>query len=97
MPETRTSERGNVFDSALLRDFIQHALDHAAVEQDVMTLLHGHVVGGRYHPSVVADSLRPLIDEILDTATAADWNRIALDLIADARQALQPTVNASTR
>jgi hypothetical protein len=96
MPETRTSEQGNVFESALLRDFISHALDHDAVEQDVMSLLHEHLVGGRYHPSVVADSLRPMIDEILDTATTADWNRIAADLIGEAREALQPTEETTT-
>lgn len=51
-------------------------------------MLYDHVVGGRYHPSVVAESPRPLIDEVLDTATAQDWQRIADDLIAEARQSL---------
>lgn len=96
MPDMRTSERGNVFDSTLIHAFIRHALDHDAVEQDVMSLLHEHVVGGRYHPSVVADSLRPMIDEILDTATTADWNRVAADLITEAREALQPTEETAT-
>jgi hypothetical protein len=91
VPETRTSEQGNVFASELLRDFIRAALSHDAVEPEVMALLHQHVFGGRYHPSVVAESLRPMIDEIPNTATTGDWNRVATDLIAEARQALRPT------
>lgn len=87
-PETRTSEQGTRSSSATLRDFIHAALHHDAVADTVVDLLHDHVVGGRYHPSVVAESLRPLIDEVLNTATTADWQRVADELIEDARQAL---------
>lgn len=55
-------------------------------------MLYDHIVCGRYHPSVIAESLRPLIDEALSTATVQDWQRVADDLIADARQ----TVAADT-
>lgn len=47
-------------------------------------MLHDHMVGGRYHPTVIAESLRPLIDEVLNTATAHDWQRVADGLIVDA-------------
>jgi hypothetical protein len=90
--ETRTSEQGNTFSSALLRSFIETALQHDAVNDAVTEMLYDQVVCGRYHPSVIVESLRPLIDDVLNTATAHDWQRIADDLIADARQ----TVAAGT-
>jgi hypothetical protein len=60
-------------------------------------MLNDHVVGGRCHPSVVAEALRPMIDEILNTATNEDWNRIAADLIVEAREALHPIEDNSAR
>lgn len=83
-PEARISEQGNTFSPALLRSFIEIALQHDAVNDTVTDMLHDHVVGGRYHPSVIAESLRPLIDEVLNTATTDDWQRVADNLIAEA-------------
>ena len=82
--ETRTSEQGNDFDVALLIDFVQAALDHDAVADEIVSMLDEHVRKG-YHPSLFAASLRPKIDEVLSTLTTADWDRIANDLLADAR------------
>ena len=45
-----------------------------------------HVVHGRMHPSVVASSLPAYIEEVLQTATVEDWQAVADDLIADARE-----------
>lgn len=59
--ETRTTEQGNTIDASLLRDFILHAFNHDAVQDAVTGLLFEHVVEGRYHPSVVANSLKPII------------------------------------
>ncbi|MGH3260537.1 MAG: hypothetical protein ACRDNS_00935, partial [Trebonia sp.] len=59
------------------------------VQDEVNDLLIEHVVKGRFHPSVVADSLRPIIDELLNTMTRADWQLVADQLINDARQVLR--------
>jgi hypothetical protein len=84
--DKRISEQGNTFDASLIRDFIVAALDHDAASDAVTDLLFEHVVAGRYHPSVVADSLRPIIDEILETATCEDWQGAADRLIEEARE-----------
>lgn len=93
--ETRTSEQGRTFDAGLIRGFIHEALAYDAAADTVNDLLFEHVVEGRYHPSVVADSLRSYIDEILNTATREDWGRIAAELIADARESLEPAQPAA--
>jgi len=82
--ETRTSEQGSVFDLALLIDFVHVALNHDAVADEIISMLDEHVRKS-YHPSLLAASLRPKIDEVLSTLTANDWDRIANDLLADAR------------
>jgi hypothetical protein len=86
--EERATEQGNVFDAALVRSFIHAALAHDAVADHVHELLYDHVAERRFHPSVVAASLRPIITEVLDAATAADWQTVADELAADARDAL---------
>jgi len=86
--EHRTSEQGNAFDAAILRDFIRHALNHDAIADAVHDLLYDHVARRRYHPSVVTASLRPLIDEALNTATADDWTHVTRQLTAEAQEAL---------
>lgn len=48
-------------------------------------LIFEHVVGGRFHRTVVADSLPAFVNEILETATVADWQAVADNLIAEAR------------
>jgi len=88
--DSRTSKKGRTFDAGLIRSFIHEALAHDAIADTINELLFGHVVEGRYHPSVIADSLRPYIDEILNTATREDWNAVAGELIADARETLEP-------
>lgn len=84
--EVRTTEQGNTISVDLLRDFILHALSHDAAQDRVNDLLFEHVVNGRFHPSVVAESLRPTIDEILEVATRADWQGVADQLIDMARE-----------
>ncbi len=73
--------------SATLRGFLYAALHNDVIVDAVNDLLFDHVVGGHHHPSVVVGSLRPLIDEVLDTATVADWQHVADDLVEEARQA----------
>jgi hypothetical protein len=91
----RTSEQGATFDATLIQGFILNALSDDAVIDRVNDLLFEHVVEGRYHPSVIAESLRPIIDEILQTATFEDWSAVAGQLAADARETLGDTADAA--
>jgi hypothetical protein len=70
----------------LVRDFIVAALDHDAARDAVDELLFDHVVAGHLHSSVVAASLRPIVEEIIGAATPDDWQAITDELIADARE-----------
>ncbi len=92
--EQRTSEQGTTFDATLIQSFIRNALSDDAVSESVNDLLLDHVVRGKYHPSVIAESLRPIIEEVLETATFADWSTVADGLIADARETLADTAAA---
>jgi uncharacterized protein YgfB (UPF0149 family) len=86
--EARTSEQGNAFDAATIRGFLLTALSQDAVIDGLNDLLFEHVKEGRYHPSVIANSLRPMIEEILETAEHEDWQFVADTLIAQARETL---------
>jgi hypothetical protein len=86
--EKRTSEQGTVFDRSSVRGFLLMALGHDAVIDRVNDLLFEHVMEGKYHPSVVAASLEPIIDEVLGVATFEDWDWVARALAADACEAL---------
>ena len=83
--DMRRTEQGNLIDAETLRGFARAALSLDAVQDKVNDLLFDHVVGGRFHPSVVAESLPSMIDELLDTMTRADWQLVADELIRDAR------------
>lgn len=84
--EERVSEQGNRIDVAVLRAFLRRTLGDDAVADPVNELLFEHVVAGRYHPSVIAESLPSFITEILGAATRADWQAVADELIAEARE-----------
>lgn len=85
--EQRVTEQGNTIEVAMLRRFLKRALEDDAVADPVNDLLFDHVVAGRYHPSVVAESLPGYINEILGAATREDWQALADELIAEAREA----------
>ena len=87
--EKRTSEQGTVFDVALVRNFLLTALEHDAVTDRVHDLIFEHVMERKYHPSVVATSLEPIIAEVLGIATFEDWDWIARTFIAQACEALE--------
>lgn len=59
-----------------VHDFIRCALMHDAIAGQVFELLYEHIVGGRYHPSVIAASLKPFIDDVLGAATEEDWRTV---------------------
>lgn len=84
--EERVTEQGNRIDITVLRSFLKRALEDDAVADPVNELLFEHVVAGRYHPSVVAESLPSYINEILGAATREDWQAVADELIAEARE-----------
>lgn len=82
----RATEQGHRIDVSVLRGFLKRALADDAVADSVNDLLFEHVVAGRYHPSVVAESLPSYINEILGAATREDWQVVADELIAEARE-----------
>lgn len=84
----RTTRRGDRIEVDLVHDFIRCALTHDAIADPVFELLYEHVVGGRYHPSVVTSFLKPFIDEVLDAATDEDWQTVGDELADDARKVL---------
>lgn len=84
-PERRTVS-GDGIDAALLRGFLRRALADEALVDPVNDLLLDHVVGGRFHRSVLAGELSRQIGEVLEAATAEDWQAVADDLIAEARE-----------
>jgi hypothetical protein len=86
--ETRTSEQGDVFYVPAVRDFLLRALDHDIVVDHVHELLFEHVMESKYHPSVIAENLKPMINEVLGVATFEDWTWVAQALTADACEAL---------
>ena len=88
MADMRTTGQGDTISVDLLRSFITMALEHDAVRDSIDDLMYEHVVGGRYHPTIVTGSLKGFITEVLDAATTEDWRAIGEQLIADARAAL---------
>jgi hypothetical protein len=84
-PERRTAS-GEGIDTALLRGFLKRALGDDALVDRVNDLLFDHVVGGRCHPSVVAEELSRQIGEVVFAARHEDWQAVADDLIAEARE-----------
>jgi len=87
-PEVRESEYGSKIDVTLIRAFLRSALGDDAVVDKVNSLIFDHVAGGMYHRTVVASSLPGFINEILETATEADWQAVADDLIAEGHDLL---------
>jgi hypothetical protein len=88
MAAMRTTAQGNQIEVDLVHDFIRCALTHDAIAEPVFEVICEHVVGGRYHPSVVAAALKPFIDEVLGAATHEDWRTVGDELIEDARTML---------
>ncbi len=86
--DQRTSPRDNTYEASDVRAFITAALATDPAVERVYELLHEHVEEGRYHPTVVAETLKVYIQDIVESATHADWTSIASQLITDARETL---------
>lgn len=84
-PERRTAS-GERIAIALLRGFLKRALGDEALVDRVNDLLFDHVVGGRLHTSVVIEVLSRQIGEIVSAARYEDWQAVADELIAEARE-----------
>lgn len=84
--EERETEQGNRIDVAMLRGFLKRALEDDAVADPVNELLFECVVVGHLHSSVIAETLPSYISEILGAATREDWQAVADELIAEARE-----------
>lgn len=82
----RRTEQGDSIDIEQLRRFLKRALADDAVADKVDELLFAHVVEGRYHPSVVAETLPGLLGEVISAARPEDWQAITDELIAEARE-----------
>ncbi len=59
------------------RRFLMAALAHDAADDAVTELLFDHVVRGRCHWTVVANSLEPILGEVAAVAEEADWIAVA--------------------
>lgn len=70
----------------MLRAFLKRTLGDDALADPVNELLFEYVVVGHLHRSVVAETLPSYIAEILNAATREDWQAVADELIAEARE-----------
>lgn len=87
-PEVRESEYGSKIDVTLIRAFCGQRSATTLSQTKVNSLIFDHVAGAMYHRTVVASSLPRYVNEILETATEADWQAVADDLIAGGRELL---------
>jgi aminoglycoside/choline kinase family phosphotransferase len=86
-PPHRVTANGEKIAVDLLRAFLKRTLEDDAVADPVNDLLFDHIVAGRLHPSVVAENLPTHINATLSAATREDWQAVADELIAEAREA----------
>ncbi len=84
--EQRRTEQGEPIGVPALRCFLMRTLADDALADKVNALLFEHVVEGRYHPSVVAESLPGFLNDIIASAGMRDWQAIADELIVEARE-----------
>ena len=66
--DQRRTEQGELIGVRTLRGFLKRVLADDAVADKVDELLFEHVVAGRYHPSVVAESLPGFLNDIIASA-----------------------------
>lgn len=79
---------GETITASLVRDFILAALRHDAIQDVLSEQLFDLLARGDVNADAFAATLRPMIEEILDVATAEDLRSVAVCLIDDARAAM---------
>lgn len=89
------SEWGGEIPTHIARDFIYTAVRHPAVAAFVTEYVFDGIRDGEGLCDI-AEALRVAIDEILNAAAAEDWERVGRDLIAWARNFLEPAPAAPT-
>lgn len=87
--ETRRGEWGSEFPADLVRDFVHGALRHSAAADMVSEYVFDIATSGEEPPADIGEALRVAIDEVLSAATGADWERVARDLLANARECIE--------
>lgn len=87
--ELRTIAPGETIAAQLVRDFILAALRHDAIQDVLSEQLFERLERDEANPDALAGALVPMIEEVLDVATAEDLQGIASCLIDDARAAME--------
>lgn len=80
--EIRVNEYGSRIEVGDLHRFLKTVLSQDLVADSTNDLIFDAIHRG-WHRDVVAESLRPIITEMLETATYADWQSIADSLLAE--------------
>ena len=86
------SEWGSEIPTHIARDFIYVAVRHPAVAAFVTEYVFDAIRDGE-ELCDIAEALRVAIDEILNAAAAEDWEHVGHDVIAWARNFLEPAPN----
>jgi AcrR family transcriptional regulator len=84
--DTRRSRWGSAIPTAVVRDFIRTGIRHSAIADFVNEYVFDALASGE--PPELADALRMAFDEIVEASRPEDWERVASDLLADARDCL---------
>jgi hypothetical protein len=80
----RTSTEGR----SLMFDFLLKALDHDAINNQVIELLSGHAAAQRSSLGTLADDLRSVIYRAIGEASAEDWHWVTAGLLGETYEAL---------
>jgi len=86
--DVRRGEWGSPFPTELVRDFIHNALRHSAAADMVSEYIFEIATGADEPPPDMSQALQVAIGEVLSAATAADWEQVARDLLADAHDCI---------
>lgn len=86
--DVRRGEWGSPFPTELVRDFIHNALRHSAAADMVSEYIFEIATGAHEPPPDMSQALQVAIGEVLSAATAADWEQVARDLLADAHDCI---------
>jgi hypothetical protein len=89
------SEWGTEIPTHIARDFIYTAVRHPAVAAFVTEYVFDAIRDGD-ELCDIAEALRVAIDEILNAAASEDWEQVGCDLIAWARNFLEPAPSDDT-
>lgn len=87
--EMRHGEWGSRIPAPLVRAFIHAAMREPAVADFVGEYIFDIATSGDEPPGDISEALRLAVDEVLNAATREDWQQVASDLIANAREFIE--------